>query len=97
MQKNYRLMCGDTFLGVLTPYEYDFPWVYCHFIAEPVFATFQPLFDAEQQAAQTESMETWDKAYEPIAALNLHLLSNDGTKIEEMLLHIANGKAWFRF
>ncbi len=42
-------------------------------------------------------MEAWDKAYEPIAALNLHLLGDDGTKIEEMLLHIADGEAWFRF
>jgi hypothetical protein len=95
MQKNYKLMRDDTLLGVLTRYEYDFPWVYCHFIAEPVFATLQPLFDAEQQVA--ESMEAWDKAYEPIVALNLYLLSDDGTKIEEMLLHIANGEAWFRF
>lgn len=97
MQKNYKLMRDDTLLGVLTPYEYDFPWVYCHFQDSPAFATLQPLFDAERQAAEADNLEEWDKAYEPIAALNLHLLGDDGTHIDEMLLHIADGEAWFRF
>ena len=96
MQKNYKLMRDDMVLGILTPYEYDFPWVYCHFLAEPGFATLQPLFDAEHQAAKADNMEEWDKAYEPVAALNLHLLSNDGEQIDEMLLHIADEEAWFR-
>jgi hypothetical protein len=99
MRQNYRLMCKDTSLGVLIPYKDDFPWVYCHFQAEPSFATLQPLFDAEQHALDATPMDAdaWEKLYEPIAALNLYLLGDDETKIEEMLIHIADGQAWFRF
>jgi hypothetical protein len=99
MRQNYRLMYKDTSLGVLTPYEDDFPWVYCHFEAELSFAALQPLFDAEQQAFETDhrDVEKWEKLYEPISALNLYLLGDDGKKIEEMLLHITDGQAWFRY
>jgi hypothetical protein len=99
MSQTYRLMYNDTLFGILTPYEHDFPWVYCNFEAELSFAPLQPLFDAEQQAFETDErdVEMWEKLYEPIMALHLYLLGDDGKKIEEMLLHIANGQAWFRF
>jgi hypothetical protein len=42
-------------------------------------------------------VEKWEKLYEPISALNLYLLGDDGKKIEEMLLHITDGQAWFRY
>jgi hypothetical protein len=99
MRQSYRLMYKDTLLGLLAPYEHDFPWVYCHFEAEPSFATLQPLFDAEQRALEGEHMdvEAWEKLYEPIMALHLYLLGDDGKKIDDMLLHITNAQAWFRF
>jgi hypothetical protein len=92
-------MYDDTLLGVLTPYEYDFPWIYCNFEAKPSFAPLQPLFDTEQQFFETDDrdIEMWEKLYKPIMALHLYLLGDNGKKIEEMLLHISNGQAWFRF
>lgn len=42
---HYSLLYGDTRLGVLTRYETDWPWTFCHFVADPPFAGIQPLFE----------------------------------------------------
>jgi len=101
----YSLMCGDTRLGLLERYKSDFPWIYCHFVADPTFTAIQPLFEESYQQLHTPEDRTpegrwnpapWRKIYEKIAALDLYVMNAYGGKGEPSIIHIHEGKAQFR-
>jgi hypothetical protein len=94
----YYLMCNDTRLAVLEYYEMDHPWVYCHFVADPTFAAIQPLFEESNRLRNIKpsDQETWLKAYEKIAALDLYVLDTNGRICKPRYIHIKDGIAWFR-
>jgi hypothetical protein len=99
MAESYTLMRGDTRLGVLAPYDIDQPWILCHFVADSAFGEIQPYFKAELQALEAEPMDVdaWEKTYEAIDALDIHLVGDDGKDVGPMLLHIRDEEAWFRY
>jgi hypothetical protein len=99
MAESYALMHGDTRLGVLIQDDIDQPWIVCHFVADSAFAEIQPLFEVELQALEAAPMdvEAWEKTYEAIVALDLHVVDDEGKDIGPTLLHIRGEEAWFRY
>ena len=99
MAKTYTLMRRDACLGVLTCHEIDQPWIRCHFVADSAFAEIEPFFEAELRILEAEpmDMDAWEKSYEAIAALDLHIVGADGKDVGPMLLHIRGEEAWFRY
>lgn len=99
-EKRYFLMYKDTLLGVLVPYDHDFPWIYCHFEAKPAFEPLRPLFERELKAKD----EDRDEAYSAIFTLRLRLVDETGKRFleeiygedESPLIHVRDDKAWFR-
>ncbi len=59
----YFLLDGNTRLGVLASYEMDWPWIFCHFVADPPFAEIQPLFEESfrllERCRQGGDREAW--------------------------------------
>ena len=94
------LWYSDTRLGVLTPYETDWPWTFCHFVADPPFAGLQPLFEESYQLVEHQRQggdrEAWERAYEKIAALGLFLQGSFGRRGNPWRSHIHEQVAWFR-
>jgi hypothetical protein len=88
----YFLLYGDTRLGVLTRYETDWPWTFCHFVADPPFAGIHPLFEESfrllEHWRQGGDREAWVNAYEQIAVLDLSLRDEGGRKGKPWRLHI---------
>jgi hypothetical protein len=96
--EKWTLMMGDSVLGMLTPDDPDWPWLYCHFTPTPAFEPVRPLFVAELEILEGQWDEgRWEKAYAAIASLKLRLLGDDGQIIDEFLLHIDGDTAWFRY
>jgi hypothetical protein len=101
-----KLMRGDVQLGVLTLYDLDQPWFYCHFEPEPAFEQVRPLFAAEQELLNDDSgtdfdedadEDAWVRAYQDIQRLGLLLIPDVGEVIDDFLLHIDGTEAWFRY
>jgi hypothetical protein len=100
----YLLKQGDTLLGEMVQFDYDFPWDRCRFSPTPAFAELKPLFDRENELLDMP-VEDRDDAYdENVDALALRI-SNLGLVIEcpktgevfrDFDLHIRNGEAEFR-
>ena len=107
-EKEFFLMQGDTLLGTLESYDFNFPWIYCHFKAEPIFEHIRPLFEAELKAIEmddTTGVEDWDSLYEDILALKLRIVDKndvsypprrEGYEDFPPLLHVKDDEAWFR-
>ncbi|BCL80930.1 hypothetical protein ccbrp13_33950 [Ktedonobacteria bacterium brp13] len=102
----YFLMQEDQLLGTLDSYDSDFPWVYCHFEAQPAFEQIRPLFEKELaiRPLSGENVDAWNKAYGVIAALKLRFIDETGKRFmadvypEDLppLIHVQDDKAWFR-
>lgn len=96
----YFLWYGRTRLGVLTEYEKDWPWTSCHFVADPPFAEFQPLFEESDRLLerwqQGGDREAWWTVSEKIIALDLFLKDEGGRKGKPWRLHISDRVARFR-
>ncbi len=86
---------GTTLLGVLTFTDVDFPWLNCRFVPTSEFAAIKPLFDAELAAIEDDH---WDQVYQHIIDLDLQLVNPERDQcIEDLLLHVENDAAWFRY
>jgi hypothetical protein len=92
----YFLWYSDTRLGVLTQYERDWPWTFCHFVADPPFIGIQPLFEESFRLLEGGDREAWVKVYEQIEALDLFLRDEWGRRGKPWRLHIHDQRAWFR-
>jgi len=90
-------MKGDVLLGRLTDGNVDQPWCVYDFEAEPAFANYRSLFAAELRSLNNDNMDAWERDYQFIENLKLTLAVPDGpARITDFILHIDDGKAWFR-
>ncbi|GAB3998068.1 hypothetical protein GCM10029992_22850 [Glycomyces albus] len=94
----WTLLRGDEVIGRITVDRSDFPWLEGAFEALPGFAEFKPLFDRELELIEAdlpEQVPDWEELYTEIQRrLSLH--DPDGP-VEEFLLHVEDGRAWFRW
>ena|SRR5262252_1226593 len=92
-----HLKRGDILLGILKPYEYDFPWINCRFEAAAAFDEIKALFEDELTVMRSRDINAWEESYDKIKSLDLRLVSPDGkNELDEFLLHVRNDEAWFR-
>jgi hypothetical protein len=88
-------------LGRLTVFERDFPWINARLTATPAFEALRPLFREEARLARhlaetDEDVDTWEDAYAGVRAA-VRLVTPDGVRVPEFLLHIDGDEAWWRY
>lgn len=100
--ERWELRHGDEPIGVITIEEQDFPWLSGRFDASPGFARWAPLFDASQRLLDEISdsddaadWERWEQLYERISGALTLVAPNE--PVAEYLLHVEDGRAWFRW
>jgi hypothetical protein len=100
--ERWTLRHGDELVGTITIENQDFPWLSGTFTPEPAFGRWAPLFAAEQalldEVTESDSEEgwaRWEAAYERISTALTLTAPNE--PVAEYLLHIEDGKAWFRW
>ncbi|GAA5023164.1 hypothetical protein [Kitasatospora paranensis] len=91
----WRLTCGDAPAGEILVEEADFPWLRGRFVAGPAFAAVEPLFARCRALADSEEWEAFDTAYEEVG--KAVVLASPSGPVAEFLLHIQDGRAWFRW
>ncbi|MFD6968814.1 DUF4240 domain-containing protein [Streptomyces sp. NPDC059979] len=91
----WRLVRQDELVGEIVVEETDFPWLRGRFIAGSAFATLEPLFTRSRALADAEDWEGFDSVHEEIRK-TLLLVSPSGP-VAEFLLHIQDGRSWFRW
>ena len=96
-QNLYYLKCEDVLLGLLKLDQLDFPWVYCRFQPTPAFENVKTRFEEERNIAGA-GLKRWEVWYDNnIRILDLRLIdAASDREIKCSILHIQNGKAWFR-
>ncbi|HEX6353869.1 hypothetical protein [Actinophytocola sp.] len=96
--ERWELRAGDELVGTITIEDQDFPWLSGSFAAEPGFARWAPLFADELALLDRddpEDISRWEELYEQITGA-LTLVA-PGEPVEDFLLHIDEGRAWFRW
>ncbi|MFF6980893.1 hypothetical protein ACFZAV_25040 [Streptomyces sp. NPDC008343] len=91
----WRLMRQDELLGEIVIDETDFPWLNGRFVPTPTFGEVKPWFDESLALLEAEEYERFDDSYDRIAD-TLSLVAPSGP-VAEFLLHISDGRAWFRW
>lgn len=91
----WRLERDTELLGEIVIAEADFPWLSGRFTPQPAFAGVKPWFDEALALVAAEEHERFDAAYDRIAR-SLSLVAPSGP-VAEFLLHIEDGRAWFRW
>ncbi|MEU9126929.1 hypothetical protein AB0D08_02235 [Kitasatospora sp. NPDC048540] len=82
-------------VGEIVVDDADFPWLHGRFVPGPGFPAVEPLFARARALCEAEEWEAFDDAYEEITG-RLALVSPSGP-VAEFLLHIEDGRAWFRW
>lgn len=92
----WNLKRGAETLGSLELKEIDQPWFVCSFVPAATFEKVAWLFEVEREIADPAE---WDKAYLKIVELDLRLepINPKENAIEEFILHVKDGEAWFRY
>ncbi|CAL9606897.1 hypothetical protein [Streptomyces sp. enrichment culture] len=91
----WRLMRQEELLGEIEIVEADFPWLNGRFIPTPAFGEVKPWFEESLALLDAEEYEKFDDTYDRIAtALSLEAPAGP---VAEFLLHIEDGRAWFRW
>jgi hypothetical protein len=100
--ERWELRHGDELVGTITIEDQDFPWLSGSFAAEPGFARWAPLFAAEQRLLDEiserddpEEWDRWERLYSQITDALTLVAPNE--PVAHFLLHIEDGKAWFRW
>ncbi|MFF7441793.1 hypothetical protein [Streptomyces sp. NPDC008122] len=91
----WRLMRQEELLGEIAIDGADFPWLHGHFMPTPAFEEVRPWFDESLALLEAEEYERFDTSYDRIADA-LALVAPSGP-VAEFLLHINDGRAWFRW
>ncbi|MCX2182697.1 hypothetical protein KV205_19520 [Streptomyces sp. SKN60] len=91
----WRLMRQEELLGEIVIDEADFPWLNGHFVPTPTFEAVKPWFEESLALIAAEQYERFDDSYDRIAKA-LSLVAPSGP-VPEFLLHIDDGRAWFRW
>jgi len=99
LDRQWLLKRGADVLGWLTETGLDQPWIICRFEPTEQFVSVQPLFDDVFRLINED--DDWNRAealQKQIDALGLTLEISGGQKIiNEFVLSIGNGEAWFRY
>lgn len=94
----WLLFKDDTLLGRLSLQRADMPYFHCAFTAEPAFAEFAPLFQAEAAALDAGDDDAQQSLGMEVDELMLKLICQpSGTVIDSFLIHVSEGAAWFRY
>lgn len=94
----WRLVRGDELIGEIHVDGGDFPWLSGTLTPAPGFTALKPHFDEELdliEADRQEDVPAWERVVEQISS-SLTLVSPDGP-VADFLLHIREGRAWFRW
>ncbi|MEU6210189.1 hypothetical protein ACIA6E_01925 [Streptomyces sp. NPDC051815] len=91
----WRLVRQEELLGEVVVDEADFPWLHGRFVPTPAFDEVKPWFDESLALVEAEEFERFDEVYDRIAH-TLSLVAPSGP-VAEFLLHIEDGRAWFRW
>ncbi len=91
----WRLVRQEELLGEVVVDEADFPWLHGRFVPTPAFDEVKPWFDESLSLVEAEEFERFDEVYDRIAH-TLSLVAPSGP-VAEFLLHIEDGRAWFRW
>jgi hypothetical protein len=99
---HWEIRHGETVLGTLTAYTWDFPWMDGDFQPAPGADDYRSLFTEELQplvedAEHTEDWTAWEAAYRKIEALGLRFVPVDAAarRLKDDLFEIAGDKLWF--
>ena len=95
-----NLYAGGTLLGTLKYKYLAMPWFFCDLSSTEAFEEVKSLFDKEVELLNSDNFGqnqgAWEEKMAQIDDLTLSLIEvNTGEKIEDFLLHIENGEAWF--
>ncbi|MFE1271229.1 hypothetical protein [Streptomyces sp. NPDC058758] len=91
----WRLMRQEELLGEIVIDEVDFPWLNGRFVPTPTFGEVKPWFDESLALLEAEEYERFDDFHDRIADA-LSLVAPSGP-VAQFLLHISDGRAWFRW
>ena len=91
----WRLVRQEELLGEIVIDEVDFPWLNGCFVPAPAFGVVKPWFDESLALLGAKEYERFDDSYARIAGA-LSLVAPSGP-VAEFLLHIRDGRAWFRW
>lgn len=105
-EESYPRHClrqGQTVLAILTEYDSDFPWLFCHCVVTPAFEAVRPDFEEFLREAQVlgkpDGDRQWHEAMRRIRRLKLRLVPMEFWKVlgpSPRLLYIDGDKARFR-
>jgi hypothetical protein len=90
----WRLVRDGEQVGEIVVEEADWPWRSGPFVPGVGFGEFEALFDAELAVLEAEDFAAWEEIYARITGA-LTLLDPDGAPAE-YVLHVQDGRAWFR-
>ncbi|MER7764831.1 hypothetical protein [Streptomyces sp. NPDC097619] len=91
----WRLVRQEEPLGEIEIDDGNFPWLEGRFVPTAAFEEVRPWFDETLSLVEAEEYERFDEAYDKIAE-SLSLVAPD-SPVAEFLLHIRDGRAWFRW
>ncbi|WP_345695356.1 hypothetical protein [Kitasatospora terrestris] len=91
----WRLVRQEELLGEIVIDEADFPWLAGRFVPTEAFGEVEPWFDESRALLDAGEYERFDEAYDRIAGA-LSLVAPEGP-VAEFLLHVKDGRAWFRW
>jgi hypothetical protein len=93
-----ELFARTVLMGELELTNTNQPWFHSRFSPTASFAALKPLFDKEYELLAEENFDEWEAFYEQIIEKCLLLVHEpSGVRIEEFLLHVKDGEAWFRY
>ena len=84
---------ADDLLGEIAVTSSDFPWLIGSWQPTPKFEAVRHLFEDELAAVESDD---WDEVYLRIWAAGIRMSKPSGDMVEEFILHLDRGKAWFR-
>jgi hypothetical protein len=100
--ERWTLHAGTELVGTITIEDQDFPWLSGSFEPATAFERWAPLFAAEQalldEVTEHDSAAgwaRWEAAYDRIRAALTLTAPNE--PVADYLLHIEDGRAWFRW
>ncbi|MDH6129955.1 hypothetical protein [Kitasatospora sp. GP82] len=91
----WRLVRQKELVGEIVIEETDFPWLCGRFLPGPALPDLEPLFERTVTLSDAEDWEEFDVVYEKIR--QAVSLVAPGGPVAEFLLHIQDGRAWFRW
>ena len=95
--ETWQLKRGAEVLAELLLTEVDQPWLFCSFQPAVAYSSVAAFFANDAALLKSGDYDAREAAMEAIDSLGLTLVNtSSGESFSEFLLHIQEGKAWFR-